>query len=96
MRMVAPRTPNKWMQIGIQLGLPYNQLEALECQYRGDSQKIFAGIFAYLEKQPVDEPMTWLTVIDVLRAQGIDELALAHELETMLSSLQQSHTVLHP
>ena len=100
MRIVAPRTPNKWMQIGLQLGLPHCQLQALDYQYRGDSQKIFAGIFAYREKQPGDEPMTWLTVINVLRAQGIDELTLAHELETMLpssmSSLQRSHAVLHP
>ena len=87
---VAAKTPNKWREIGIQLGLTNGRIEAIELKHRGSSTKIFIDIFDHWEKQQGDEPKTWLTVINVLKAPIVGEETLANDLELSMTMTQHS------
>jgi hypothetical protein len=100
MNHVAAKTPTKWMELGIQLGLEAAQLQALDHQHRGKSASIFADIFECLKKNPGNKPITWLTVIEALKSASVGEMALANHLESISSKCsstssnngwQQSH-----
>ena len=90
MNEVAAKTPNKWLEIGIQLGLKTNQIDAIKYQHQGESSKIFADIFNQWEKQPGAEPKTWSTVIKVLKTPIVGEETLAHHLELSMTVTQHS------
>ena len=85
MNKVAAKTPTKWMVLGIQLGLEAAQLEALDDQHRGKSDRIYIDIFDRWKKKLDGKPKTWLTVIDALRAESVGEVALAHALESSMT-----------
>ena len=100
MNKVAAKTPTKWMVLGIQLGLEAAQLEALDDQYRGKSERIYVDIFERWKKQSGGKPKTWSTVIEALKTPSVGEIALAHDLElsiitpsscTSTNSLASSH-----
>ena len=90
MSHVAIKTPTKWMELGIQLGLEAAQLLALEDEYRGKSVRIFAAIFEYWTNNPGDKPVIWSTVIEALKSALVNEMALAHHLESISSSSSSS------
>lgn len=86
MNHVAAKTPTKWMELGIQLGLEAAQLQAMDHQHRGKSASIFVDIFECLKKNPGNNPITWLTVIEALKSESVGEKALAHHLESISSN----------
>ena len=87
---VAAKTPTKWMVLGIQLGLETAHLQALDHQHRGKYEIIFADIFDYWIKNSGVKPVTWSTMIEALKARSVDEIALAHHLESISST--ESHS----
>ena len=90
MNHVAAGTPNKWKELGIQLGLENAHLQALDHQHRGKSNSIFADIFEHLRKNPGDKPFTWSTVIEALRSPSVQEEILARHLESMYTCSNNS------
>ena len=85
MNKVAARTPDKWMVLGIQLGIEAAQLHALDAEHRGNSDKIYIDIFNRWKKKVDGKPKTWLTVIDALKTPSVGEVALARDLELSMT-----------
>ena len=90
MNKVATKVPDKWLEIGIQLGLEAAKIRAIASQHQGESAKIFMDIFDHWERQSGDQPKTWSTVIAVLKAPSVDESTLAHDIE--LISISPNHS----
>ena len=88
MNIVAAKTPNKWMEFGLQLGIDTNQLNAFERQRGGVTNSIYADIFSAWEKRQGDMPFTWSTVIGVLKSPSVGENALA---QTVQEFITKSH-----
>lgn len=89
MNKVAPKTPDKWKMIGLQLGVSVNRLNAIEYQRQADTNSIFMEVFTAWEKQPGDKPCTWSTMIDVLRSPAVGEHTLA---QTLQESMETENT----
>ena len=83
MNKVATKVPDKWLEIGIQLGLEAAQIRAIAFQHREESSKIFMDIFDYWKRQSGDQPKSWSTMVEVLKTQSVDEPTLAHDIELM-------------
>ena len=83
MNKIATKVPDKWPEIGIQLGLEAAQIRAIASQHRGESAKVFMDIFDHWERQSGDQPKTWSTVIEVLKTPSVGESTLAHDIELM-------------
>ena len=89
MSKVAAKTPDKWMQIGVQLGIDVNQLNAIESKRRTDTNSIFIDVFSAWEKQHGNMPYTWSTVINVLKSPAVGENALAQTLQDSMETHAQ-------
>ena len=77
---VTPHLFPKWYHIGIQLGLPPVALTGMERQYQNDIQRCMNEVF-YEWISRSEETPTWMTLIETLRADSINERQLASELE---------------
>ena len=86
MTRVAMKTLDKWLEMGIQLGLEAAQIRAIASQHRGESAKIFMDIFDYWERQPGEQPKTWSTIIEVLKTPLVGESSLASDIELMCTT----------
>ena len=77
---VTPHLFPKWYHIGIQLGLPPVALTGMERQYQNDIRRCMTEVF-YEWISRSEETPTWMTLIEVLKADSINERQLASELE---------------
>ena len=74
---MASRARDKWQLVGLQLNIRQDQLNAFQHQ---DPIICYSEVFD-LWKRKGDPPITWTTIIDVLRAPSVQEDKLAGEIE---------------
>lgn len=78
----------KWYDIGIQLHLSTEELDAIKCDSNGVNECFRKMLMKWRSKA---HPLpTWRALIAALRARAIDEQVLAAELEAHLSVSRQS------
>ena len=83
MNKVAVRRPNKWWEVGLQLGMTPSDLENLRAVYGGNSLRCFSMIFeSWKEKTRI---CSWAAIITALEAPLVGETRLAEELKTTLN-----------
>ena len=75
----------KWYDIGIQLHLSTEELDAIKYDCRGDVNECFRNMLKKWRSKTHPLP-TWRALIAALKARAVDEQVLAEELETNFSS----------
>ena len=82
MNEVAAAIPNKWKDIGLQLGLDYHILEGI----RGDNNHCYMDIFTrWKDQNSIARPYTWLTLVHALQTRAVREERLANEIRNKLT-----------
>ena len=79
MDQVAAIIPVKWRDVGCELGIPGEKLNAIEYQYR-DPKRCFSEVFLKWKSQGTP-PYTWATIIKALRSRQVNEIRIAKHLE---------------
>ena len=74
----------KWYDIGIQLHLSTEELDAIKYDCRGDVNECFRNMLMKWRSKTHPLP-TWSALIAALKARAVDEQVLAEELETNFS-----------
>ena len=85
MNEVAAKIPQKWHEIGIQLGVEYDQLKFLLVSNPPGSQQ-FASVFTAW-KNCMKRDHTWAVLIQALKTPAVNEPRLAQELSTKLTTI---------
>ena len=80
LNFVAAKIPRKWMDFGIQLDIPYEELETYP---RHDCKECFNKVFSTWKRNG-SPPYTWETVIDVLESPSVNEKELAQSIRKLL------------
>ena len=83
MNQVGAVIPAKWRFVGSELGLPHDQLDAIEREQNGILALCFSAVFHKWECD-MTLPYTWQTIITVLRARQVGAKNLAKTLEDRL------------
>ena len=78
MNEVAAKIPQKWHNVGIQLGIDYDQLQFLSVSTPPGSQQ-FASVFTAW-KNCMKKDYTWAVLIEALKTPAVNEPRLAQEL----------------
>ena len=81
MNDVAAKIPAMWNAFGIQLEIPKGKLDHIQVEF-GRHPTItepFGKIYDLWEKEKT-KPVTWKTVIDILKEASFSEIALSEEL----------------
>ena len=84
---MAAKAPDKWKRIGLQLNIEYQKLNTMANQ---DHINSYADVFSMWQKKG-DPPFTWATIIEVLRADSVEEKQLANELKEWLTNEQMQY-----
>ena len=84
LNQVASRAPNKWKEIGLQLGIQSHQLNSIN-HHDPIYMHCYMDMFSLWEKK-AEPPFTWATIIDALRSPRVLEIVLAHNIEMQLGS----------
>ena len=82
MNDVAAVIPAKWRIIGIHLGIPIEILDTIQLQWAGQAHytmTCFARVLTEWNSRRCS-PYTWDTIITVVQASAVGEVALANEL----------------
>ena len=69
----------KWMTIGLLLGLNYSDLRDIESQYTNNNRCLNDMVILWLKRRPLLP--TWQSLINALRSRTIQEEALADDIE---------------
>ena len=75
---VAARIPNKWKDLGIQLGLRVSELDAIYDRRNRVPTHCYMDVFDSWERGTV--PYTWATLLEKLSTQSMNERSLAIEI----------------
>ena len=74
---------HKWKILGLQLGVPYSTLMAIQADYR-DSYENY--LYEVLQQWWRSDPNpSWKSLIEVLKSHSVNEWRLANELERSFS-----------
>ena len=84
MNEVAAKIPQKWHEVGIQLGMEYDQLQSLSVSNPPGSQQ-FASVFTAW-KNCMRKDYTWAVLIEVLKTPAVNETRLARDLSKKLTA----------
>ena len=79
---VASRAIDKWWVLGLELNIPYHQLQSIERDERYPDL-CFLEVFNIWERNS-DSPFTWATIVEALRSPIVGEKHLAREIEDWL------------
>ena len=81
MERVADVIPNKYLEIGLQLGLTVAQIQAIRPlqQRLEDYHRAYDEVFGVWKKCG-SPPYTWRTLIRVLKTASVGEVVLAEQL----------------
>ena len=83
MNEVAAKIPNKWMDVGLQLGLDQSELDGITPESPGDTNRCYRKVFTRWKKKSSEKhPYTWSTIVRALQAPAVGEERLADETET--------------
>ena len=82
MRHVAPIIIDKWRQLGEQLCISSDQLDAIasDCQSKPGTSCV-SIVFSTWERCQTRLPYSWSTLIDALRSRTVEEYDLASQIE---------------
>ena len=79
---VATQIPTKWRGVGLALGLRQSQIDAIEEQCLADPLDCFSCVFSHWQQLSTpQQPVSWTTLVTVLRSQYVGEEDLADFLE---------------
>ena len=79
MNEVVPHT-NKWMPIGLEVGLSFTAIERIEIEQNGQIKACFRKIFTEWENNSTT-PFRWQEIICALEAPSVGEISLASQLK---------------
>ena len=83
MNVVAAKIPNKWRDVGLQLGLDQSELDRIANESPGDINRCYSKVFTrWKNKNSATHPYTWSTIVDALQAAAVGEERLADEIKT--------------
>ena len=71
---VAVRIPSSWFEFGIYLNIPHESLKIIEINRRHDNLQCFADVFDKWMKSLSRAPISWATVITVLKSMDEGKL----------------------
>ena len=83
MNEVAAKIPQKWHDVGIQLGMEYDKLTFLS-DSNPPGSRLFALVFTAW-KNCMKKDYTWAVLIQALKTPAVNEPRLAEELSTKLT-----------
>ena len=83
MNEVAAKIPQKWQDVGIQLGVQYDQLQFLSVSNPPGSHQ-FPSVFTAW-KNCMRKDYTWAVLIQALESPAVNEPRLAQELSAKLT-----------
>ena len=87
LRTVASVARDKWMLVGIELGIEEDELELISME--GNPIMRFSKVFIqWKKKADTDFPFTWRTIANALRSPIVEESTLAMEIEESLRTSQ--------
>ena len=88
MNEVAAVIPDKWRDIGLQLGLSHRVLEGIATINPGNTNLCYSNVFTLWENQnSTTHPFTWSTIVEVLQAPAVGEETLATKIKSKLTGL---------
>ena len=80
---IAAKIPNKWKDVGLQLGLDHDVLEGIG---PGDANHCYMKVFKQWKSQnSAEHPYLWSTIVQALQTQAVGEKRLAVEIENKLT-----------
>ena len=88
MNEVAAKIPNKWRDMGVQLGLHHNELDAIASNSRGNTNLCFSEVFKHWESRN-KYAYIWLVAVQALQSRAVQENRLAEEIEMKLTGHPQ-------
>ena len=75
---VAIKIPSKWKKVGVALGLTLAQIDAIEELRVADPIGCFSEVFTHWQQMStLQQPVSWTTLVTVLRSQYVGEERLA-------------------
>ena len=83
MNLVASEVAEKWRRVGIQLNLNVGDLDCIETTHTQPIDRM-ASVFDLWKKRETKCPVTWNTVLQVLKSPSIGEQKLASKIKSML------------
>ena len=87
MKEVAANIPNKWRDVGLQLGLDQGVLEGIASISPGDTNLYYINVFTWWKNlTSTTHPYTWSTVVQALESPAVGERRLADKIMSELSS----------
>ena len=79
---MAHAIPNKWKRVGLALGLSQEHISGIDAESGKDPLKCFTEVFNIWQQLSIpQQPVSWTTVVSVLRSQHVDEELLANDIE---------------
>ena len=78
MNYVAAKIPDKWYLFGQQLDIPANKLNTFNSE--SSPEQCFSMVFSTWKHSLSRTPITWATILAVLKSPSINEEFLAKEL----------------
>ena len=86
MKEVAANIPNKWRDVGLQLGLDQGVLEGIASISPGDTNLYYINVFSRWKNQnSTTHPHTWSTIVQALESPAVGERRLADMIMSELS-----------
>ena len=87
MNEVAAEIPEKWRDMGLQLGVKQSVLGGIATISMGDTNLCYSNVFTRWKKQnSTTHPYTWSTIVYTLQAPAVGEERLANKIKTELTS----------
>ena len=94
MNEVAAVIPDKWKDVGLQLGLDPSVLNAIDSNTRGNTNHAYSAIFDSWKKlNPSKHAYTWSTVVRVLQTPAVGEKKLADKIKDKVTKQKFSIAV---
>lgn len=84
MNLVVSKIPTEWKKVGIQLGVPTEQLQAIERDNPRDCSNCWIPMFSQWREGT--SPCTWAEVLQALESRSVDKPAIANEVRQWLES----------
>ena len=86
MNEVAAEIPNKWIDVGLQLGLTWGVLKGIDTISQSDTNLCYSNVFTQWKNQTsTTHPYTWSTLVQALKAPAVGEQRLADKIKSELS-----------
>ena len=83
MNEVAAKIPNKWRDVGLQLGLDQSELDGIAIESPRDTNLCYSKVFTrWKNKNSAEHPYTLSTIVRALRAPAVGVERLADEIKT--------------